>query len=623
MKFSRLFLLLFISFLNTFGSVRPEQRSVKVIELNSSTREVLLVENAFEVFEDKRGAYTIRDITDSSFSGFVTNQQSYRYAENPGSVYWIKATIKNTDQGAKWVLEVLSHHTQDLRVYIPDGGEYREYISGQKYNFDQRPYLVKNPVFNLPSDQKQYTIFLSVQSNNEASFEYKIKSQEEFTRYATKEYWYLGGYYGILSFIIIYFFLLFAITRERTYFYFGLYIISCAVASFLEDGLGYEFLWPATPFINLILGHYIAYIFFLVSFTLYATSFLEMRFRIRKYFYAVWGVTLLYIALYYSDTLPDILNSFLFLVPFVLIYAIAIRLFKEGYKASRYFIAGQTLLLIAILLNRLSWYGFIDSGILTVYSFNFSVMLEGFIFSYAFADKFNLLKKEKEKAQENLIHQLKENEELQTKVNRELEQKVAARTKELEEKSLMLEESNRKLAEITEQVNKMNSRLDYDNWQLNKKVTEETKARILNDEVSFEEFQKIFPTDFACLKYLEELKWNEGYECRKCANNKFIALQKMLSRRCTKCGYIESATADTIFHSTKFPLTKAFYLVYYCSQKNQNYSLSELSEMLDLRKNTCWSFHKRIKEKDQAVVSGSSKSTSDKKFHQLILEQKV
>jgi hypothetical protein len=54
-------------------------------------------------------------------------------------------------------------------------------------------------------------------------------------------------------------------------------------------------------------------------------------------------------------------------------------------------------------------------------------------------------------------------------------------------------------------------------------------------------------------------------------------------RQCTRCGYVESPTAGTLIHRLKFPLLKAFYIVYYVSTCKSGVSSTELSRKLELR----------------------------------------
>lgn len=114
--------------------------------------------------------------------------------------------------------------------------------------------------------------------------------------------------------------------------------------------------------------------------------------------------------------------------------------------------------------------------------------------------------------------------------------------------------------------------------------------------LSIFEFQEKFPDDDACLKYLEELKWAGGYECPKCGNKNYCKGNRKLARQCTTCRYNSSPTAGTMYHKLKFPLLKAFYIVYYMSTGKKGVASTELSRKLSLRQKTCWAFQQKVKQ---------------------------
>lgn len=116
------------------------------------------------------------------------------------------------------------------------------------------------------------------------------------------------------------------------------------------------------------------------------------------------------------------------------------------------------------------------------------------------------------------------------------------------------------------------------------------------DSLSIFEFQKQFPDDEACYKYLDELKWGKGYQCIKCKNRKYHAGQGKLGRKCSLCNHQESVTSNTLFHKVKFPILKAFYMVYYISTSKKGISSTELSRKLQLRQKTCWLFKRKVME---------------------------
>ena len=108
------------------------------------------------------------------------------------------------------------------------------------------------------------------------------------------------------------------------------------------------------------------------------------------------------------------------------------------------------------------------------------------------------------------------------------------------------------------------------------------------------EFQSRFPDSDKCREYLAKLKWKDGYSCAKCGYGKHCPGNSPFDRQCTRCHYVESPLAGTIFHRCKFPLLKAFYIVYYVSTCKSGISSTELSRKLELRQKTCWLFKQKV-----------------------------
>ncbi|MGC9385295.1 MAG: IS1595 family transposase, partial [Kosmotogaceae bacterium] len=114
------------------------------------------------------------------------------------------------------------------------------------------------------------------------------------------------------------------------------------------------------------------------------------------------------------------------------------------------------------------------------------------------------------------------------------------------------------------------------------------------ESLSIFEFQGRFPDDDACLSYLADIKWSNGFVCPKCGHNHYCKATKKHSRQCTKCNHIVSPTSGTLFHKVKFPILKAFYIVYYVSTTKKGISSTELSRKLSLRQKTCWLFKQKV-----------------------------
>nr|WP_315143834.1 IS1595 family transposase [uncultured Flavobacterium sp.] len=117
-------------------------------------------------------------------------------------------------------------------------------------------------------------------------------------------------------------------------------------------------------------------------------------------------------------------------------------------------------------------------------------------------------------------------------------------------------------------------------------------------------FNQRFRDDNDCLEYLSEIKWLNGYKCKRCNNDKFGNGKNSYNRRCSKCRYDESPKAGTMFEKLKFSILIAFHIVFKISTKKKGMSSLELSNEFELRQMTCWAF----KQKLQQVMKSSLKS---------------
>ena len=147
-------------------------------------------------------------------------------------------------------------------------------------------------------------------------------------------------------------------------------------------------------------------------------------------------------------------------------------------------------------------------------------------------------------------------------------------------------------------------------------------------DLSLFEFQGKFSTDRDCIEHLSMLKWSKGFECKKCKHTHYCKGIKEFDRQCTKCNYLESPTAGTLFHHVKFPLLKAFYMVYFISTNKKGITSTELSRKLDLKQKVCWLFKRKVMksmessgnfllegtvEVDETFVGGSDENSKGRK----------
>jgi hypothetical protein len=143
-------------------------------------------------------------------------------------------------------------------------------------------------------------------------------------------------------------------------------------------------------------------------------------------------------------------------------------------------------------------------------------------------------------------------------------------------------------------------------------------SSIFKKELSQEQLEELFACDEKCLEFLADIKWKDGFACRKCGNENYCPGKTPYSRRCTKCKTEESSTAGTIFHNCKFPVSKAFYIAYNVCKGKEDLSTYEYARRLSLRQMTCWNFKTKIQ---QALQQMGSLTPNEKSSIEKILAQ--
>jgi ligand-binding sensor domain-containing protein len=178
---------------------------------------------------------------------------------------------------------------------------------------------------------------------------------------------------------------------------------------------------------------------------------------------------------------------------------------------------------------------------------------------------------------------------------REQKDKLAKQALKLTEQNFLLKEKSDEIQRQADEISRMNDLLKARNINLSENVEELSRARVMNESVSFEDFQNIYPDDESCRKLIFELKEAQGFVCSSCKSSSYQTDEENYSRRCKKCGYVESVTIGTIFSHLKFPIVKAFYILYLVSGGHK-LTVDQFSELISLRRETCWSFKNKVLE---------------------------
>jgi hypothetical protein len=150
---------------------------------------------------------------------------------------------------------------------------------------------------------------------------------------------------------------------------------------------------------------------------------------------------------------------------------------------------------------------------------------------------------------------------------------------------------------LNSKLNAISSSLDKQNWSLNQELSSDRIKLMWGKKINFEEFTKTFPADKNVLRFIADLKWQDGYACKKCGSTEWSEGAQYYARKCTQCKYEESVTANTLFHGVKFSLAKALYISLTTVIHRDSISVKQLATEIELREATVWAFRKKTLDK--------------------------
>lgn len=590
------------------------------VPINDKVQQHIFEHKQIDCYEDVTGNLSFNQVKVIA-NQFKASVEPTPVTQHPGSAYWYRVKIgKNADTKNNWLLEFFDQTIDSITVYSPSRqNTYTATYLGSKHPFAARFYHHKNLSINInPNADGEGVYYVRIKSNHSVNIIIVLRSVSRFISYALDEYFFFGIFYGMIMVFGLYNLMMFIAMRQVQYLYYIAYNISIGLYEMCADGVAYQYMWPNFPLWNQY-AYGIALFAASVFAVLFTQSLLNLKVnapRLNKL--TRWMIIMR--CLYFLACV--FINNCWFnykiieFIPLSLAFFAGCYTLFNGYKPARFFVIGYSFLLVGFIIKscialNMWWLPVTEFD---YYSLSVCFIMEMLFISFAIGDKVRILKNEKDDAQESIITQMKQNEELKDILNKRLEEQVQERTKELMEKSSMIAEQNEELRSVNEllqhqaeEISRMNVLLEKDNIILHNDIEKVTHDRVMSAEVDFEEFSRIYPDRETCFKFLADLKWETGYACRKCSNTHYGNGHLPYSRRCSKCGYEESVIAYTILQNTRIPINKAFYMIFLMYSTKGKISSHKLSEILSIRQSTCWAYSSRIKK----VMESKKKDIKD------------
>jgi transposase-like protein/ribosomal protein L37AE/L43A len=109
------------------------------------------------------------------------------------------------------------------------------------------------------------------------------------------------------------------------------------------------------------------------------------------------------------------------------------------------------------------------------------------------------------------------------------------------------------------------------------------------------EFEKRFASEDACVDYLIQMRWPDGFVCPVCHVDKAWRTGRLLFH-CAACGHQASATAGTVFQGTRKPLQMWFRAMWCVTSQKNGASALGLQQNLGLGSyQTAWAWLHKLR----------------------------
>jgi two-component system NtrC family sensor kinase len=424
-------------------SVKKEKESINIIQ-------------QVAMLQDSSGALSIKDVTAEPFeSKFILNSGKISNLGSSLLPLWCRFKIKNyTDQ--KLALVIDNSQLESLDLFILNNNNYTSKSISAYKPFNRREILLNKCFFllDIPKDSIQ-VFYLRLQTHTGLQFPLSLSTLESLAESEQPKAILYGIYIGIMIIMILYNLFIYIAIRDNSYLFYILYVSFMALTNVTDKGIAFEFLWPSYPLLN----HYVTIIGCLTGIfaILFAMSFLHISRYSKPLKYIFYGIIFSYfismvIILLQERFIGLLLSEFLTIVATITLLSAGIIVYRKGYKPALFYLVAWTFLLICVIIFLLADLNVLPYNNFTVNGLTIGSAIETLLLSLALANRINVYKKEKEKAQSEVLLSLEDNRKLIMEQNVLLEKKVEDRTLELKQTNKELTETLQNLKSTQTQL---------------------------------------------------------------------------------------------------------------------------------------------------------------------------
>ncbi|MCC5857298.1 MAG: diguanylate cyclase [Ectothiorhodospiraceae bacterium] len=166
--------------------------------------------------------------------------------------FWLRAALDGHDHRPDMLLVVGDARLEAVTAYwASDGGEFRHLGIGDLTPVSARPVPHRKLIFPLRTEGRgELLLLVEIRAGSLAIPSMELWDPQAFWISDARELLQLGLFLGLLLTVAAYSLFSLALLRESSHLYYGLFLLAGALAMLAWTGLGYQFLWPESAWLQ-------------------------------------------------------------------------------------------------------------------------------------------------------------------------------------------------------------------------------------------------------------------------------------------------------------------------------------------------------------------------------------
>ncbi|NVO18966.1 MAG: hypothetical protein HXX13_04665 [Bacteroidetes bacterium] len=430
----------------------------------------LIIGKQLSYFEDINKTTSFQEILSPAIQQKFTpcSMDVYSHPARQGSV-WFKINFSNHCDADAW-LEFGTIAARYIDFYAPDsnGRYHAPILTGSLRGIKSKPYPVNT--FWMPlskaGDHSVKTYYIRIEEQTPFEAPLFIGTLQSLHKHKSTNDYLVAGYMGAIIIMLLYNAFIWLSTREKLYLIYILYLFCSLVVPPAQNS--YPFMARIGNY-EWWFEHFIFFVAVANSLVgLFAIFYLNLKTELPK-IYRIMVVLIMSLlvmgTLNFFFPIGNLVNAFQ--VCIILLFSLC--LFSGYYllirrrKQAFYYSLGWTFMIIFACIFIFTINGLLPYNSFTRNAVFFGIVLETWMFSLALGNRINVLKREKESTQQDMLYQAIENEKSIRDQKEELEKEVIKRTAEILNASKELRAVNKQLANSNEKLSEQTANLELVN----------------------------------------------------------------------------------------------------------------------------------------------------------------